>query len=161
MLGLLKRWLGWDTGSGPFDFGDLRRGPQDQSIAPQAPAPSSTTSRRVQKPTPGRTAPASATKSPPGPAKAQPSGAKQPAPAARQSASAKQPASAAKPAPGAKQTAKSPSSDRKPAPKRNPIDALHNPSLTLDKPSEDGFDPYNTGAFNRSASWERIGKHKR
>jgi hypothetical protein len=41
------------------------------------------------------------------------------------------------------------------------MDALHNPSLSLDKPSEDGFDPYNTGAFNRSASWERIGRHKR
>ena len=33
--------------------------------------------------------------------------------------------------------------------------------ITLDRPTGDGFDPYNTGAFNRSASWERIGRNKK
>lgn len=44
---------------------------------------------------------------------------------------------------------------------REPLDVLDNPRLTLDKPSDDGFDPYNTGAFNRSASWERIGRQRK
>jgi hypothetical protein len=44
---------------------------------------------------------------------------------------------------------------------RDPLDVLDNPRLTLDKPVDDGFDPYNTGAFNRSASWERIGRQKK
>jgi hypothetical protein len=43
----------------------------------------------------------------------------------------------------------------------SPMDVLDNPRLTLDRPKDDGFDPYNTGAFNRSASWERIGRHKK
>jgi hypothetical protein len=41
------------------------------------------------------------------------------------------------------------------------MDILDNPLLSLDKPVEDGFDPYNTGAFNRSASWERISRRGR
>ena len=50
----------------------------------------------------------------------------------------------------------------KPAkPERGPLDVLDNPRLTLDKPADDGFDPYNTGAFNRSASWERIGRQRK
>ena len=44
---------------------------------------------------------------------------------------------------------------------RAPLDVLDNPRLTLDKPADDGFDPYNTGAFNRSASWERIGRQRK
>lgn len=44
---------------------------------------------------------------------------------------------------------------------RSPMDVLDNPKLTLDKPADDGFDPYNTGAFNRSASWERIGRQRK
>jgi hypothetical protein len=44
---------------------------------------------------------------------------------------------------------------------RTPIDVLDNPRLSLDKPADDGFDPYNTGAFNRSASWERIGRQRK
>lgn len=52
------------------------------------------------------------------------------------------------------------SPERKPK-KRNPLDVLDNPSLTLDKPADDGFDPYNTGAFNRSTSWERIGRQRK
>ena len=40
------------------------------------------------------------------------------------------------------------------------MDVLDNPQLTLDRPTGDGFDPYNTGAFNRSASWEKIGRNK-
>jgi hypothetical protein len=50
----------------------------------------------------------------------------------------------------------------KPKPKeRNPLDVLDNPRLTLDKPKDDGFDPYNTGAFNRSTSWEKIGRQRK
>jgi hypothetical protein len=41
------------------------------------------------------------------------------------------------------------------------MDVLDNPRLTLDRPKDDGFDPYNTGAFNRSASWEKIGRQKK
>jgi hypothetical protein len=44
---------------------------------------------------------------------------------------------------------------------REVLDVLDNPLLTLDKPPDDGFDPYNTGAFNRSASWERIGRQRK
>jgi hypothetical protein len=44
---------------------------------------------------------------------------------------------------------------------RSPMDVLDNPRLTLDKPADDGFDPYNTGAFNRSTSWERIGRQRK
>ena len=44
---------------------------------------------------------------------------------------------------------------------REVLDVLDNPSLTLDKPPADGFDPYNTGAFNRSATWERIGRQRK
>jgi hypothetical protein len=44
---------------------------------------------------------------------------------------------------------------------RTPHEVLDNPRLTLDKPADDGFDPYNTGAFNRSTSWERIGRQRK
>jgi hypothetical protein len=44
---------------------------------------------------------------------------------------------------------------------RSPLDVLENPRLTLDKPADDGFDPYNTGAFNRSQSWEKIGRQRK
>ena len=44
---------------------------------------------------------------------------------------------------------------------RAPMDVLDNPRLTLDKPADDGFDPYNTGAFNRSTSWEKIGRQRK
>src|SRR5689334_11258303 len=45
---------------------------------------------------------------------------------------------------------------------RDPKEVLDDPRLTLDRPNDDGgFDPYNTGAFNRSTSWERISRHKR
>ena len=44
---------------------------------------------------------------------------------------------------------------------RSPADVLHNPRLTLDKPADDGFDPYNTGAFNRSQSWDSIGRQRK
>ena len=46
-------------------------------------------------------------------------------------------------------------------PEREPLDVLDNPRLTIDKPADDGFDPYNTGAFNRSTSWERIGRQRK
>jgi hypothetical protein len=50
----------------------------------------------------------------------------------------------------------------RPKPKeRTPADILNNPRLTLDKPADDGFDPYNTGAFNRSTSWEKIGRQRK
>jgi hypothetical protein len=44
---------------------------------------------------------------------------------------------------------------------RTPAEALDNPRLTLDKPPDIGFDPYNTGAFNRSQSWEKIGRQRK
>lgn len=44
---------------------------------------------------------------------------------------------------------------------RGPLDVLDNPKLSLDKPADDGFDPYNTGAFNRSTSWEKIGRQRK
>jgi hypothetical protein len=44
---------------------------------------------------------------------------------------------------------------------RGPLDVLDNPRLSLDKPVDDGFDPYNTGAFNRSTSWEKIGRQRK
>jgi hypothetical protein len=124
MLRLLKRWLGWDSTSGPFDFSDLRLGMRRSS---------STSQPQAQQRPPAMSrgeAPAQRTETP-----------------ARGSASA-QPA--AKPA-----TAKKPKKDRA------PIDVLDNPQLTLDRPTGDGFDPYNTGAFNRSASWEKIGRNKK
>lgn len=31
----------------------------------------------------------------------------------------------------------------------------------VEKPTEPAFDPYNTGKFDRSASWERISKNQR
>jgi hypothetical protein len=104
LLKRLKRWLGWDSGSGLLDFGDLAARTPPRPIAPKPAAPSA-----------GR---------------------------APQTPAAQNPA------------------DRKPK-KRNPLDVLDNPSLTLDKPTDDGFDPYNTGAFNRSASWERIGRQRK
>jgi hypothetical protein len=115
MLKLLKRWLGWDSGSGPFDFSDLRVAPSER---PTPPAPSPKAAARPTVP------------QAPHPAQAQ-----------------TQLQARASHAPKQK--------------KKAPIDVLDNPSLTLDKPNDDGFDPYNTGAFNRSASWERIGRHKR
>ena len=50
---------------------------------------------------------------------------------------------------------------RRVKPPRSPLDVLENPRLTLDKPADDGFDPYNTGAFNRSQSWEKIGRQRK
>ena len=58
-------------------------------------------------------------------------------------------------------TARAPVPEARPPTDRSPMDALDNPRLSLDKPVEDGFDPYNTGAFNRSASWERIGRQRK
>jgi hypothetical protein len=51
--------------------------------------------------------------------------------------------------------------ERRAKPERTPMDVLNNPKLTLDKPGDDGFDPYNTGAFNRSASWDKIGRQRK
>jgi hypothetical protein len=68
----------------------------------------------------------------------------------------------AKPAPPVRQQTPKRSADPKgPKKDRAPMDILDNPRLTLDRPNDDGFDPYNTGAFNRSQSWEKIGRHKK
>lgn len=40
------------------------------------------------------------------------------------------------------------------------VDTLDNPDLDVVPPPETGFDPYNTGTFNRSGSWERINKRR-
>ena len=119
MLKFLKRWLGWDSDSGPFDFGDLRIGPGRGPSGPLAPR------------TPQASRPEPQTR---GPSPAQPA----------------QPQAQSKNA-----------APKKPKRDRAPIDVLDNPRLTLDRPNDDGFDPYNTGAFNRSASWERIGRNKK
>ena len=39
-------------------------------------------------------------------------------------------------------------------------DLLDNPDLSLDTTQDEGFDPYNTGTFNRSGSWERINRRR-
>lgn len=116
MLRLLKRWLGWDSDSGPFDFSDLRLGGRQSPSPPKPPA-----QPRAQ-------------------------------PMSRGDAAARP---AAAPTPPAK-----PATPKKPKKDAGPMDLLDNPQLTLDRPTDDGFDPYNTGAFNRSASWERIGRNK-
>jgi hypothetical protein len=125
MLRLLKRWLGWDSNSGPFDFSDLRLGARRRS----PPAQPQTQPRPPA--VPRGEAPAQRAETP-----------------ARGSTAA--PAQAAKP-PAPKKAKKD----------RAPMDLLDNPQLTLDRPTGDGFDPYNTGAFNRSASWEKIGRNKK
>jgi hypothetical protein len=68
---------------------------------------------------------------------------------------------AAKPPPTPQPAARRNAPPRGPKRERAPMDVLHNPRLTLDRPTDDGFDPYNTGAFNRSASWEKIGRQKK
>jgi hypothetical protein len=67
---------------------------------------------------------------------------------------------APKPA-GALQTRSIEQPPKPPTTERDVLDVLDNPRLSLDKPPDDGFDPYNTGAFNRSASWERIGRQRK
>lgn len=121
MLRLLKRWLGWDSNSGPFDFSDLRFGARRNLSQPQPQAQQ-------------RTAPPPRSEAP-----TRPAGSTQ---------SAQAPAKAA-------------ATPKKPKKGQAPLDVLDNPQLTLDRPADDGFDPYNTGAFNRSASWERIGRNKK
>jgi hypothetical protein len=117
MLRLLKRWLGWDSNTGPFDFGELRLGGRQDSPPTRPPSQPRTPA------TPRGEAPA-------------------------------------RPAAGSPQQAK-PAAAKKPKKNPGPMDLLDNPKLTLDRPTDDGFDPYNTGAFNRSASWERIGRNKK
>ncbi len=53
--------------------------------------------------------------------------------------------------------------DRAPAAsdsKASVVDSLDNPDLDVVPPPDTGFDPYNTGTFNRSGSWERINKRR-
>lgn len=97
----LKRWLGWDSDSGPLDFADV-----DDRPRPLVTKPAVRTSQ------------------------ARPAAAPQP-------------------------------TERRAKPERNPLDVLDDPRLSLDKPADDGFDPYNTGAFNRSTSWEKIGRQRK
>ena len=54
-----------------------------------------------------------------------------------------------------------PPASQQPAKDRDMLEVLDNPRLSLDKPADENFDPYNTGAFNRSASWERIGRQRK
>ena len=118
MLRLLRRILGWDADSGPFDFDCL-----DQPARP----PSSTASvlTQKQKPVP-----------------AQP-GKKRPV-AAQHGAE--------------KPTGNPPATEGQH--EKSASEILNNPSLSLNGPQDEGFDPYNTGAFNRSASWDKISKHR-
>jgi hypothetical protein len=64
-------------------------------------------------------------------------------------------------APHTRSGAQSPAAPNPSKTERGPLDKLDNPRLTLDKPPDENFDPYNTGAFNRSASWERIGRQRK
>src|SRR5262245_42334208 len=121
MLRLLKRWLGWDSNSGPFDFSELRFGTRQSSSTSQ-PQP------------PPRRGPVAQRSEPP----------VQRAEAPPRNSAATQPAQA------------KPAAPKKAKKDRAPMDLLDNPQLTLDRPTGDGFDPYNTGAFNRSTSWEKI-----
>ena len=120
MLRLLKRWLGWDSNSGPFDFSDCAS-VRAKPVAAAAATPAANAGAVAQR-------------------------------AARAPCGGLATAGAA---PGQRSTAK------KPKKNLGPMDLLDNPQLTLDRPTDDGFDPYNTGAFNRSASWERIGRNKK
>jgi hypothetical protein len=47
------------------------------------------------------------------------------------------------------------------APSKPTAELLNNPSLKLESGKNDGFDPYNTGTFNRSGSWERVNKRRK
>lgn len=40
------------------------------------------------------------------------------------------------------------------------VDSLESSELDVAPPPDTGFDPYNTGTFNRSGSWERINKRR-
>lgn len=44
--------------------------------------------------------------------------------------------------------------------KPSSVDLFDNPDLKLDTPPDTGFDPYNTGTFDRSGSWERVNKRR-
>jgi hypothetical protein len=114
MLKVLRRWLGWDEGSDPFDFGELKIPERPRTAAATHPAP----------------------------------GAK--------------PAGAAAAAAGRSKVTAATAAGQ-PKKERDLLEVLDNPKLSLERPTapEDGFDPYNTGAFNRSASWERISRKKR
>lgn len=119
MLRLLRRILGWDTDSGPFDFDCL-----EQPARPR----SSTASVLSEKPKPV----------------AHPTENKD---AANAPGITKKPASKPRPA--------------NQAPKeKTASEILDNPELSLNGPQDEGFDPYNTGAFNRSSSWEKIAKNR-
>ncbi len=63
--------------------------------------------------------------------------------------------------PATPRSANTATAQRRAKTERSAADVLENPRLTLDKPADDGFDPYNTGAFNRSQSWERIGRQRK
>ena len=113
MLRQLRRWLGWDADSGPFDFGSLDIPARPNMAVTPAPKPT-----------------------------------------------AKTPA-ATRPARPISKSTETRTNDAAVADGSRVLDILDDPKLTLDRPNDDGFDPYNTGAFNRSASWERISRHKR
>jgi hypothetical protein len=131
MLNWLKRWLGWDSEPSLWDFSDLRLRPPPQTPPVNAPRLGARVPRARAKP--------AAQQAPAGAAQKSPAGAPQKAPAS------------------APQKAATPSPKKRP---RSPLDLLDNPQLTIDKPADDGFDPYNTGAFNRSAKWEKIGRQR-
>lgn len=47
-----------------------------------------------------------------------------------------------------------------PVVKQEALELFDNEALQIDTPKDTGFDPYNTGMFNRSGSWERINKRR-
>jgi hypothetical protein len=116
MLKRLRRWLGWDSDSSPFDFSALELPLRLRAPKAAAPKPVVVAPKQAPRATP-------------------------------------QPQQPPKPA------AKKPAAETQDRPRL--LEILDNPKLTLDRPKDDGFDPYNTGAFNRSASWEKISRHKK
>jgi hypothetical protein len=68
----------------------------------------------------------------------------------------KPPARAVPPRPAARPAIRKPAASDPDA----PVEFVDDPALSLDTSREAGFDPYNTGAYDRSASWDRISKTK-
>jgi hypothetical protein len=77
-------------------------------------------------------------------------------PPPRNAASRKPAARAVSPRPAARPPTRNPAEN---SPEVS-IEFVDKPALSLDTSAEAGFDPYNTGAYDRSASWDRISKTK-
>jgi len=171
MWSILKRWLGWEADVEFYGEPRLRRRPSSATahLFQKAPPPSrvptpqapSADGRRMPRAATasakaGRPAekPTAAAKAPAARAASTTAGAR--APAAAKPGAAPGPA-ATKAAPAARQAAGRPAKPKAPVRKAPRVE----PTLEIEKPPDPHFDPYNTGQFDRSASWERISKSQR